>query len=421
MSGSLKQLARSITADCAVYLSAVPGAAHIPGGCSEVAGAGAGLDPQAGPAPESGSVLFDALAFFDDWLALRLCPNPSPRQQLSREAATPYRYIWSSWVQWLTQAQPLNDGTSKPARASCWTHAQPSDVLAFLDEGVLPAACARRGPGASISSVTRRRYWRVLDLLYAHALVRGRVSRNPVSTPESEPPPPEVSEGLVLLGARWEAVRRALPEASDRWALRDRVLMLLLMDCGLRLEELLALKVGDVGESHRPMTLQVRGGRRAQSRCLTLDESLGPELRAWLQERRSLVLNPKTEPDLLFVSLQGCAMSSRSVFLIVSEVVGRGLKLASFELAQHLGPQVLRNSCIVRWVHDGLDPTEVCRRAGFSDPRSFRGLKRHLPANITSIARGGQRAGHGGAGGVAAGRRKESIETAAAEQVGQGG
>lgn len=329
----------------------------------------------------------DAQAHFDDWLNSRASPNSGPRQHLSSHAAMPYRYIWSSWVQWLTEPTALSDAPSACALASHWTLAQAHHVAAFLDEGVIAAACARRGPAAPISLITRRRYWRVLDLLYAHAVRRGLMAHNPLSAPDLEVPPQEVCEGLVLLGPRWDAVLKALPGAADRWSVRDRALLLLLMEAGLRLSELLDLRVGDVGQLHRPMTLAVRGSRSAQPRMLTLDGSVGPALQSWLKEREDVQLHPNTPHDLLLVSLRGRAMSARSVFLIVSNVVARGLQLAGFELAQHLGPQVLRNSCIVRWLHAGRDPFEVCRLAGLKDPRSFRGLQRHLPPSVTSISR----------------------------------
>ncbi|MFW9272972.1 hypothetical protein ACN9O0_12875, partial [Glaesserella parasuis] len=70
-------------------------------------------------------------------------------------------------------------------------------------------------PGRRISEVTRRRYWRLLERIYDHALDHGWVSANPAAgLAPQERPPAEDGQGHCLPAPLWNALPRHIPTAD---------------------------------------------------------------------------------------------------------------------------------------------------------------------------------------------------------------
>lgn len=324
----------------------------------------------------------DAMAHFEHWLDNRDRPGTRYRDQLTHAAAKPYRYIWQAWVQWLTNPRVLATGETAPALASDWTQAKTAHVMHYLDNGVQAAATARRGKLAAISEITRRRYWRVLQMIYEHAVNQHIIAINPVmAAADVRPPAQEHSEGLVLLGDQWQAVGLAIARGETRWEQRDRAILTVLMDAGLTTGELAGVLLHQVDTQPAHVKITITGSRHAQNREVTLGTMASVELRKWIEHRIRIELRPETDPGLVFITNRGRPMSNRMLFEQVSKTVIRGLRDGGFPLPQHIGPQVLRNSRIVKWLNDGVSVQEVCRRAGFKDFRSLRGLRRHIVAD----------------------------------------
>jgi site-specific recombinase XerD len=305
------------------------------------------------------------LDLFERWLDER---SRDPYNPLSEGAAKPYRYIWASWLHWLA------------GETMSWNEAGPTEIMRFLEQGVVIAATNRRSPNDPISEITRRRYWRLLQQVYQHALESGLIENNPVRpAPDVKPPPPEASGGLALKGPQWHAVISALPLPNSRWDIRDRAILQLLIDAALTTGEVAKLRLDQVEVQVSPMVLRIAGERHAQGRELVLSKEAGEDLKRWLQERQALAEHKVlSNPDLVFVTNRGRGLGGRTLFALVSQTITRGLLRAGFELPQHIGPQVLRNSRIVEWAREGMPLEEVVRRAGFKDHRSLRGLREHL-------------------------------------------
>lgn len=326
------------------------------------------------------------MGHFEHWLDNRDQPGTRHREQLTHAAAKPYRYIWKAWVTWLTSPRALANGETAPALAADWTQAKPAHVMQYLDNGVEAAASSRRGKFAPISEVTRRRYWRVLQMIYAHAVNQHIIAINPVMAADNVTPPrQEDSEGMVLLGAQWQAVGLAITRGESRWEQRDRAILRVLMDVGLTTSELAGIRLHQVGYHLTKVTIDIVGSRGAQTRTVELGVAASLELRKWIEIRLRTPPLPSTDPGLVFITNRGRPMSSRMFFEQVSNTVIRGLRDGGFPLPQHIGPQVLRNSCIVMWLNAGVPVEEVCRRAGFKDFRSLRGLRRHINPGVLPV------------------------------------
>jgi site-specific recombinase XerC len=332
---------------------------------------------------QSSPITIDANTHFEHWLDNRDRPGTRKREQLTHAAAKPYRYIWKAWVTWLTMPRVLANGNTVPALVADWTMATAAHVLQYLACGVEAAASARRGRTAPISEITRRRYWRVLQMIYAHAVNQNIIAINPVmATDDVTPPRQEYSEGMVLLGAQWQAVKSAITIGESTSNQRDRAILTVLMDAGLTTGELASIRLDQVGYHLTNVTIRINGSRRAQQRDVVLGLAASAELRKWIELRKRMTTSAGTDPGLVFISNRGRPMSNRMLFQQVSNTVARGLRSGGFELPQHIGLQVLRNSQIVTWLNDGVPVGEVCRRAGLKDFRSLRGLRRHINPDV---------------------------------------
>jgi site-specific recombinase XerD len=104
-----------------------------------------------------------------------------------------------------------------------------------------------RQSGARVSEITRRRYWRLLERIYAHALHRGWVSSNPAQDlAEADIPPQEDPQGAILAPAVWQALEALLDEgaAQEPKEVRKRAMLCCLLELGLMPMEVRGLMPG---------------------------------------------------------------------------------------------------------------------------------------------------------------------------------
>lgn len=312
------------------------------------------------------SGLEHALAHFERWLDQR---SVDTRDRLTPAAARPYRYIWGAWLKWLSSPH-------QHLKVCDWKEASALHVWSFLQQGISPSS-GRRAAGNEISEITRRRYWRVLDSLYEYARAQQLITDNPARSFDEPRPEPERPEGQVFNAVQILAVRDALPEPRSRWDIRDRAILLLLMDAALTTGEVCKLQMHQVRDHLRTVALRLDGRRAAQERALQLEQPASQAMKDWMAQRRAMPVAEQHQGQV-FLTQRGVPMSPRAVFHLVSTTVHRGFAEQHLDMPNHIGAQVLRNTRLVSWMNSGMEPDEVVRRAGYKDVRSFRGLVRHL-------------------------------------------
>ncbi len=319
-------------------------------------------------------------AIFESWRATRQLGMPCVTDPLTVAGTRSYKAIWNKWVWWLTVDQGLEGKT--PPRAKSFLDATPAQVSMFLVSGPSPIS-ARRGKTSHLSEITRRRYWRVLDWVYEYARAQGLITQNPAALLDHETPPPENSTGQIYHSNQWVAIEAALPSGNSEMMIRDRALLLLMMDAALTVAELCSLQQIHVApcmlEPHL-LRLRIDGKRKAQYREITLNARTTKALQKWTDLRESMSLKAAAKNDPLFVTERRVGISPRVVFHLVARTVTEAFLKAGLDLPLHLGPQVLRNSRIVFWLNSGMSASEVVQRAGFKDTKSFRGLREHIPS-----------------------------------------
>ena len=212
---------------------------------------------------------------FEHWL---MTCGQNPWEPLSPEAARPYRFIWLSWLRFLSGEQ------AEAIQPFAWARATPVQVLQFINHA--PQSPKSHKP----SDITRRRYWRVLDRVYDHAVLHQWARSNPAQGLAAQDiPPSENPQGAILSPRMWRALQQHIPQPDDLISSRDRAILMLLMELGLTPEEVKHLEVGNLRWSEdEPRVIQsllVAGERDMQTRTLPVSPQLHHALQAWLQAR----------------------------------------------------------------------------------------------------------------------------------------
>lgn len=333
-------------------------------------------------------------ALFQHWLSA--C-SADPWAPLSETAATPYRFIWGAWLKLLAASaasiQPTGGNTLQP-----WQQAQAVQVLQFLNQST------RSQKQLDLpSDITRRRYWRVLERIYDHALLHGWVAHNPLdAVSELERPPSEDPQGAILSPRTWHALLRQIPAATDLISARDRAVLLVLVHLGISSEEVRALVLEDVlwaeasantgvalthpasqvdkeaasTPSARIHGLRITGLRAMQSRTLEVPPQLDEALRAWLGYRAGYA--PMAQQPALFCTRKAPGLSTHTVLHLVSKTLKAASTRSSQDPPPRMGPQVIRNTVIVQWLQSGLPRAEVLQRAGLKTPHALGHLQQFV-------------------------------------------
>jgi integrase/recombinase XerC len=313
----------------------------------------------------------DSETLFKHWRSHR---GADRRDPLSEEGARSYSAIWQSWCRWLTET----GGDGQPPRCATYLEASPVLVSSFLRTGPTPRASRRaKNP---LSEITRRRYWRVLHSVYEHAFNQQLIAVNPAAgLIGKDKPPPENSVGQIFGEHQLAHIRSAIPQGESVWDVRDRALLLLLMEEALTVSEICGLQVRHAGAGlldSNLLSVRIEGKRKAQARIVDLASSASKALQAWMDCREGLTQAQNMDPMFLTERLRG--VSPRVVFHLVSRTVTKAFSDAGLPLTLHLGPQVLRNSCIVHWLNEGHELQAVLKKSGLKDAKSLRGLRRYL-------------------------------------------
>ncbi|MCA1701029.1 MAG: site-specific integrase [Actinobacteria bacterium] len=132
---------------------------------------------------------------------------------------------------------------------------------------------------------------------------------------------------------------QALLQAPDRttWlGRRDHALLLLAVQTGLRVSELVSLRVGDVSLS-TGAHVRVKGKGRKE-RCATLTRETVAVLRQWLHERQG------AREDALFPTRQGRPLTPRAVALLLDKHTHTATRDCPSLATKRVTPHVLRHT-----------------------------------------------------------------------------
>jgi site-specific recombinase XerD len=143
----------------------------------------------------------------------------------------------------------------------------------------------------------------------------------------------------------------AAPDTSSWLGRRDRTLLSLVAQTGLRVSELISLCCQDVVLG-RGAHVRCEGKGRKE-RCTPLRRDVVALVRAWLRERQGQPQDP------LFPSLRGAALSRDAVEGLVAKHAGAAQRRCLSLRGKKIGPHVLRHAAAMNLLHHGVDRSVI--------------------------------------------------------------
>jgi integrase/recombinase XerD len=166
--------------------------------------------------------------------------------------------------------------------------------------------------------------------------------------PRSLPKSLNEEEVIALLNA---------PNIAEPAGLRDRAMLELLYACGLRVSELVGVKVTEVSLSDGVVRIT---GKGSKTRLVPMGEEAVDWISRYLNEARPDILQ-KRLCDALFVTNRGDAMTRQAFWYLIK----RYALLAGIN--KHMSPHVLRHAFATHLLNHGADLRVVQMLLGHSD------------------------------------------------------
>lgn len=193
-----------------------------------------------------------------------------------------------------------------------------------------------------------------LRRFYRHALREGRITVDPTlqidspKLPRSLPKSLNEDEVEALLDA---------PDTVQPIGMRDRAMLELLYACGLRVSELVGLKVTEV--SLQEGVIRVTG-KGSKTRLVPMGEEAVEWIGRYLKEARPGILQNRLS-DSLFVTQRGAAMTRQAFWYLIK----RYALLAGIH--KPMSPHVLRHAFATHLLNHGADLRVVQLLLGHAD------------------------------------------------------
>jgi integrase/recombinase XerD len=193
-----------------------------------------------------------------------------------------------------------------------------------------------------------------LRRFYRFLLREGEIQTDPsldIASPKlGTPLPKSLSESDVdrLLDA---------PDAKQPLGCRDRAMLETLYATGLRVSELVALRLNELRVNPGVVQIVGKGGKE---RLVPLGESAMDAVDTYLRTARGDLLNTRTS-DYVFVTRRGTAMTRQAFW----QLIKRYAKIAGIKTA--LSPHTLRHAFATHLLNHGADLRSVQMLLGHSD------------------------------------------------------
>ena len=257
----------------------------------------------------------------------------------------------------------LEDGLARTSLASYrsdlshlarWLRAQnPPQTLLLADELALMQFVATLA--RTLRAASQSRYISTLRRFYRFLLARGRIVADPSLKIELPGKPSRLPK--VLSERQIEALLAA-PETDSSLGLRDRAMLETLYATGLRVAELVGMRLHEVNFD---MGVVRVFGKGSKERLVPLGQEAMDWLRRYLREARPALLGERQSDDL-FVTTRGAAMTRQAFWQLVKKYAGP----AQIDPAR-LSPHVLRHAFATHLLNHGADLRVVQLLLGHAD------------------------------------------------------
>lgn len=232
-----------------------------------------------------------------------------------------------------------------------WLEKRGSELMAVTRTD-LEAYLAYKNPHAKPRSIGRliaslRRFYRYL-------LRENMVSEDPTLQLDSPKLPRSLPKSLTE-----EEVEALLnqPDTGQMLGLRDRAMLEMLYATGLRVSELVNIKVTEISLNEGVVRAT---GKGSKTRLVPLGEESLDWIARYMKDARPQILNGQMS-ESMFVTLRGGAMTRQAFWYLIK----RHARLAGIQ--KHLSPHVLRHAFATHLLNHGADLRVVQMLLGHAD------------------------------------------------------
>lgn len=150
----------------------------------------------------------------------------------------------------------------------------------------------------------------------------------------------------------------SMPNINQKLGIRDRAILETLYATGLRVSELVNLKLGDL---HLPMNLLQTIGKGDKERIIPISDVAVDWLNRYLTTTRVALLDGKPNTQFIFLNAHGRQLTRQAIWLMIKKYVNQaGIK-------RHVTPHTLRHSFATHLLENGADLRIVQELLGHSD------------------------------------------------------
>lgn len=133
-------------------------------------------------------------------------------------------------------------------------------------------------------------------------------------------------------------------DTSTILGIRDNLILEILYSTGVRVSELVSIKLSDINNFDKSITIF---GKGKKSRIVLFGDTLESVLNLYLNKSRNILI--KTNTDILLLNKNGTPLTDRGVRLIISKIVEKA------SIKQNVSPHVLRHTFATHLLKEGAD------------------------------------------------------------------
>ena len=206
-----------------------------------------------------------------------------------------------------------------------------------------------------LTSRTAARYYSSIKGFFNYLFLNKYILKNPVEKLSA----PKISRNLpVVLTINEIEKILSMPDTGDKLGLRDKALLELLYACGIRVSELINLKIFDLFFDEEIIRVF---GKGSKERIVPVGSSAVKWVNEYLKKSRPLLEKKMKSENILFLNVRGTKLSRMGIWKIISKYG----KAAGIKKEVH--PHTFRHSFATHLLEGGADLRAVQEMLGHAD------------------------------------------------------